>query len=169
VSDVFPAKRNARLTVRYSSDRDTVAESDFDMVVLSSGLEPPDRLRELGKKLGVRMEPNGFVWTDPARPLQASRPGVLVAGAASGPKDIPETVTQASGAAAEASQLLAEARGSLTVERTYPPERDVEGEEPRIGVFICHCGINIGGVVNVPEVVEHVKRLPYVVHTEDNL
>ena len=42
-------------------------------------------------------------------------------------------------------------------------------EEPHVGVFICHCGINIGGVVNVPEVTEYAKTLPYVAHAEDNL
>jgi len=42
-------------------------------------------------------------------------------------------------------------------------------ETSRIGVFVCHCGVNIGGVVNVPEVVEYAKTLPDVVYAEDNL
>jgi len=169
VSDVSPNDRNGRLTVQYSPDEGAVAEDTFDMVVLSSGLEPPAQVKRLEKTLGVRLEPNGFVWTDPSKPLDTSRAGVYVAGAASGPKDIPETVTQASGAAARASQLLADRRHTLTVKRQFPPERDVSDEKPRIGVFICHCGINIGGVVDVPAVVEHIRSLPNVVHTEDNL
>ena len=168
VSDVSSG-RNGRLTVEYSPDEGAAAEDTFDMVVLSTGLEPPAQVKRLEKTLGIRLEPNGFVWTDPSKPLDTSRAGVFVAGAASGPKDIPETVTQASGAAARASQLLAGRRHTLTVQRQYPPERDVSDEEPRIGVFICHCGINIGGVVDVPEVVRHIKSLPNVVYTEDNL
>jgi len=42
-------------------------------------------------------------------------------------------------------------------------------EEPRVGVFICHCGVNIGGVVNVPEVTEYSKKLPYVTYAEHSL
>ncbi|MBM4142777.1 MAG: CoB--CoM heterodisulfide reductase iron-sulfur subunit A family protein [Lentisphaerae bacterium] len=167
VSDVNAA--DGRLRVRYSPAEGSVAADDFDMVVLSSGLEPPARIRQLVRTLGVRVEANGFVWTDPARPLETSRRGVYVAGAASGPKDIPETVTQASAAAGRAGQLLAGARHTLTKEPEFPPERDVSGEEPRIGVFVCHCGINIGGVVDVPAVAVHVRGLPYVAHTEDNL
>ena len=113
------------------------------MVVLSVGLEPSENIRQLAEKLKIRIEPNGFIWTELSRPLQTSRPGIFVGGAASGPKDIPETVTQASGTSGKASQLLAEVRNTLTVEREFPPERDVKGKEPRIGVFICHCGINI--------------------------
>ena len=48
-------------------------------------------------------------------------------------------------------------------------ETNVVGEPPRIGIFVCHCGINIGGVVNVPEVCEYARTLPYVVYVEDNL
>ncbi|MGB9826867.1 MAG: CoB--CoM heterodisulfide reductase iron-sulfur subunit A family protein, partial [Desulfofundulus sp.] len=76
---------------------------------------------------------------------------------------------QASAAAASVSTLLAPARNTLVEEKTYPEEKVVSGEEPRIGVFVCHCGINIGSVVNVPAVVEAAKELPYVVHTQDYL
>ena len=76
---------------------------------------------------------------------------------------------QASGAAALRLGLLAAARGTLIDPKEYPPERDVAGEEPRVGVFVCHCGINIGGVVDVPEVVEYARSLPDVVYAEDNL
>ncbi|KKK65601.1 hypothetical protein LCGC14_2972500, partial [marine sediment metagenome] len=98
-----------------------------------------------------------------------SREGVYVCGAASEPKDIPETVIQASAAAARASELLAESRGTLVEEKEYPPERDVSEEPPRIGVFVCHCGINISGVVDVEKVVEFVGALPDVTHCEHSL
>ncbi len=101
--------------------------------------------------------------------MSTSKPGIFVCGAFSAPKDIPESVAQASGAAAKAMSIIASARGTQVTARSYPPERDVLREPPRIGVFICHCGINIGGVVNVPEVVEYAKTLPNVVYAEANV
>jgi heterodisulfide reductase subunit A-like polyferredoxin len=92
-----------------------------------------------------------------------------VAGPFAEPKDIPETVMQASAAATQVLSLLREARGTLITPKVYPPERDVKGEEPRIGVFVCHCGTNIAGVVNVPDVVEYATTLPNVVYAENNL
>jgi len=169
VSDVFQDNGGEQLTVQYTDDTGAVARDRFDMVVLSVGLEPSENIRRLAEKLKIRIEPNGFIWTELSRPLQTSRPGIFVGGTASGPKDIPETVTQASGTAGKASQLLAEVRNTLTVEREFPPERDVKGIEPRIGVFICHCGINIGGIIDVPAVTEFALSLPNVVHTENNL
>ena len=147
----------------------TLIEVLVAVFVLSVGLEPSENSIRLSKKLGVRLNPNGFVWTKPLKPLETSRPGIFVGGTASGPKDIPETVTQASGAACEAGMLLASARNSLTTEREFPPERDISQEEPRIGVFVCHCGINIGAVVDVPSSAEYAKTLPFVVYAEDNL
>ncbi|MHC4720137.1 MAG: FAD-dependent oxidoreductase, partial [Planctomycetota bacterium] len=169
VSDIHQVNGDGQLTVQYACESGSVEEEEFDMVVLSVGLEPSEKSRQLADKLAVRLDANGFIWTGPSHPLQTSRAGVFVAGAASGPKDIPETVIQASGSAGKAAQLLADVRGTLTVEREFPPERDVAGEEPRIGVFICHCGINIGSVVAVPSVADYARTLPYVVYAEDNL
>jgi len=169
VCDVYGKNGNGELTVKYAPESGQVAEEEFDMVVLSVGLEPSEKQRRLASQLGIRLEPNGFIWTNSLRPLETSRPGIFVGGTASGPKDIPETVIQASGTAGKASQLLADVRGTLTVEQEFPPEQDVSEQEPRIGVFICHCGINIGSVVDVPVTAEHAKSLPYVVYAEDNL
>ena len=169
VCDVYEKNGNGELTVKYAPESGQVAEEEFDMVVLSVGLEPSENQRRLASKLGIRLEPNGFIWTNSLRPLETSRPGIFVGGTASGPKDIPETVIQASGTAGKASQLLADVRGTLTIEQEFPPEQDVSQQEPRIGVFICHCGINIGSVVDVPVTVEYAKSLPYVVYAEDNL
>ena len=102
-------------------------------------------------------------------PLQTSRAGIYAVGPFREPKDIPETVVEASGAAAQSAALLAPARGLLARERTYPPEHDVTGEEPRIGVFVCHCGSNIGGFLNVPDVAAYAKTLPHVAHAENML
>jgi heterodisulfide reductase subunit A-like polyferredoxin len=144
-------------------------EEEFEMVVLSVGLKPTAETVAMANRLGINLNEYGFAEPDLYHPTESSRPGIYVAGAFGEPKDIPETVIEASCAASQASALLARARGSLTRQAVYPPERDVSEEEPRVGVFVCHCGINIGGVVNVPEVVEYAKDLPGVVYAERNL
>jgi len=144
-------------------------DEEFNMVVLAVGMEAPSEAGALVEKLGVKLNEFDFCDTSIFDPLDTSAEGIYVSGAFSGPKDIPDTVAQASGAAAMASRELSDARGTLVTTKEYPPERDVSGQEPRIGVFVCHCGINIGGVVDVPDVVEYVKTLPDVVHAEDNL
>ena len=103
--------------------------------------------------------------TETFTPLDTSTEGIFVAGAFSSPKDIPDTVAQASGAAAKASGIISSERGKMVTVEEFPPELDVTGQEPRIGVFVCHCGINIGGVVDVPAVMEYAKNLPNVVYT----
>ncbi|MGI6035506.1 MAG: NAD(P)-binding protein [Limnochordia bacterium] len=157
------------LRLRYTTEEGGVQEEEFDMVVLSVGLRPPKEAGRQAESFGLKLDEYGFCSTDPLQPVQTSRPGVFVAGAFSGPKDIPETVVQASAAAAAASAQLAQARHELVREKTYPLEREVAEEAPRIGVFVCHCGINIGGVVNVPEVRDYARTLPYVVYAEDNM
>jgi len=144
-------------------------------VVLSVGLKAPDGARALAQRLGITTNEYGFAEAPPFRPGQTARPdgslveGIFVAGGFGEPKDIPETVVEASCAAAQVSALLAEARGTLTTERVWPEERDVSEELPRVGVFICHCGINIGSVVDVPQVVEYAAGLPGVAYAERNL
>ena len=160
-------ERNLR--IKYLNERGEFKDEEFDLVVLSSGMRPAAGAVEVARQLGIEQDDNGYCQTRPLAPLETNRPGVFVCGTFSEPKDIPETVMQASGAAAGAMGLLAEARGTLVKPRQYPPERDVSAEEPKIGVFVCHCGRNIGGVVNVPEVVEYARSLPNVAYAEDNL
>ncbi|MDR3575195.1 MAG: FAD-dependent oxidoreductase [Anaerolineaceae bacterium] len=167
----IPGSHNLRLSyATFNPDGHPVShEEEFDMVVLSVGLKPTSESKEMAKKLGIGLNEFGFAESPHFNPSISSRPGIYVAGSFSEPKDIPETVIEASCAAAHASADLASARGTLTRQMIYPEERDVSEEEPRVGVFVCHCGINIGGVVNVPEVVEFVKELPNVVYAERNL
>ena len=101
--------------------------------------------------------------------METNRPGIFVSGAFQGPVDIPESVFSASGAGSQIGELLDYRRGNLTKERIYPEERDVSQEEPRIGVFVCHCGANISGVVDVPSTVEYCKTLPNVVHAQNQV
>ena len=161
-----PAKNN--LYVYYVENGEPKTE-EFDMVVLSIGMRPPKNAEKLAEVLGIKLNGYKFCQTELFSPVETSKPGIFVCGAFAGPKDIPESVAQASGAAAKAMSLIASERGKEIVEKEYPSERDVIREEPRIGVFICHCGINIGGIVNVPEVVEYAKKLPNVVYAEANL
>jgi heterodisulfide reductase subunit A-like polyferredoxin len=140
----------------------------FDMVVLSVGLRPGAAARAMMDRLGIEVDSNGFPH-GAAGTARTSRPGVFVAGSLAEPKDIPETVVEAGCAAAMVSEILRPARGTRTRQIEYPAERDISQEAPRVGVFVCHCGINIGGVVDVPEVVDSVTQLPDVVYAERNL
>lgn len=167
VSAVEPAT-NGNLRVKFATDDGPQIE-EFEMVVLSVGVKPNAETQAMAQRLGLSLHEYGFSNTLAFNPTATTRPGIFVAGTFSEPKDIPETVIEASAAAACASSLLAPARGTLARKKTYPPERDVSDEEPRVGVFVCHCGINIGGIVRVPEVVEYAKTLPGVVYAEHNL
>ena len=169
VSTITDVPGTGNLRVRYAAPDGKNVEEEFDLVVLSVGLKPPEGTRELAERLGVAVNEYGFAESPILQPAQTTRPGIFVAGPFSEPKDIPETVVEASCAAAQASALLADVRGTLTEERVWPEERDVSDEDPRVGVFICHCGINIGAVVDVPEVVEYATGLPNVVYAEENL
>jgi heterodisulfide reductase subunit A-like polyferredoxin len=179
-----PETRN--LSVRYASDQWPVASGQpegqlpatghsplatdtFDLVVLSVGMEMSESVRELGRRLGVELDDYGFCSTSLFQPVETSRAGIFAAGPFREPKDIPETVVEAGAAAARAAGMLASARGSLTRVAEYPAERDLAGEEPRVGVFVCHCGSNIGGFLDVPGTAEYARTLPGVVHAEHNL
>jgi len=143
-----------------------ILEEHYDMVVLSAGACPPASMTGLAHRLGIQLNKFGFVDTDDLAPVETSVPGMFVCGALSGPKDIPDSIAQASGAAGKAAALLSKERGKLVTRKEYPPERDVSKEPPRIGVFVCHCGINIASVVDVQKVAESASRLPGVVHSE---
>jgi len=167
VSAVEPGE-DGNLQVRYALDDGPKVE-EFDLVVLSIGVKPNAETQALAQRLGLSLNGYGFSDSVAFAPTATTRDGIFVAGTFSEPKDIPETVIEASAAASCASRLLAPARGTLARVKTYPPERDTSDEEPRVGVFVCHCGINIGGVVRVPEVVEYAKTLPGVAYAEHNL
>lgn len=172
LSDVKENPNSRNLLVRYANPYDGVTDvidEEFDLVVLSVGMEIPESVKILGQNLGIELDDYGFCHTTLFDPLQSSREGIYVAGPFREPKDIPETVIEASGAAASAARLLASSRFSLAKTQEYPPDRDVSGEELRLGVFVCHCGSNIGGYLDVPAVADTAGSLPNVIHSEDNL
>lgn len=162
-----PETRN--VTIRYSTPDDGVKEEEFDMVVLSVGLNPPADVLNLAKQFGIDLNHHHFCNLNPVNPMETNQPGIFVSGAFQGPVDIPESVFSASGAGSQCAEFLDYRRGKLTRERIYPPERDVSKEEPRIGIFVCHCGANISAVVNVPETVEYCKTLPNVVYAQNQV
>ncbi|HUV59004.1 MAG TPA: FAD-dependent oxidoreductase, partial [Desulfatiglandales bacterium] len=157
------------LEVTYTDESGKVIDEQFDLVVLSVGMEIPKETTALAHRLDLKTVPDSFVESTSFRPVNTSTPGIFVSGCFHSPKDIPSSVTDASAAAAQAGALLSGSRFSLTKELHLPDERDVVGERPRIGVFVCRCGINIAGVVDVPDVVAYTKSLPFVEHVAENL
>ncbi|MBN1904754.1 MAG: CoB--CoM heterodisulfide reductase iron-sulfur subunit A family protein [Deltaproteobacteria bacterium] len=157
------------VTIRYSTYDEGVKEEEFDLVVLSVAMNPPANFEQMSRTFSIELEPHNFCLTNPFNPVETSRKGIFVSGAFKGPIDIPESVVTASGACALAGSLIKGRKGNLDKKRVYPAERDVKGEEPRIGLFVCHCGANIGRVVHVPQVVAYGSTLPHVVHAQECL
>ncbi|MCE5334637.1 MAG: FAD-dependent oxidoreductase, partial [Desulfobacteraceae bacterium] len=160
ISRVVPVPETGQLMVNYSDETNEIREEIFDMMILSVGFCAHPSTADLAKKLGVDLNPFGFAKTDALDVVATSQEGIYVCGAAQGPKDIPDSVQQGSSAAAYATSLLSDARGSLIEAPPHYEERDVKGEKPRVGVFVCHCGINIAGVIDTDAVVDYAKTLP---------
>ena len=169
VSIVREDSETKNVFLRYATNDDGVKEEAFDMVVLSVGLNPPKGNEGLADKFGIELESHGFCKATHSNPMETTNPGIFVSGAFQGPTDIPESVFTASGASAQCGEFLDYRRDKLAKERIYPPERDVSQEGPKIGVFVCHCGANIGSVVDVPATVEYAETLPNVVYAQEQL
>ena len=157
------------LLLAYQDDDGERREDEFDLVVLSVGMEISPAVKDLGERLNIALDKYGFCHTPSFNPLETSREGIYAIGPFREPKDIPESVIDACAASAAASGCISGARFTLTTPVEYPPEVDHSQEEPRIGVFVCHCGSNIAGYLDVEEVTESARRLPYVTHAESNL
>jgi len=155
--------KTANLFLESSTDGKNWQEEEFDMVILSSGLCATEYSKRLADVCSIDLNEFNFAKSAKFAPTASSREGVYLAGAFESPKDIPESVVQASGAAARAMELLADVRGTEVEEKQYPAEKDVAEQEPRIGVFVCHCGSNIGGVIDCESVADYASGLPDVV------
>lgn len=171
ISAIKENPENENLILRYvnAEQGEEIVSEEFDLVVLSVGLIANASIKETAELTGIQCNQFGFAGTDSSLPLLSSRDGIFLSGAVSGPKDIPETVMQSSAAAALCGQLLQDARGSEIEVREYTPEKDVSNEEPRIGVYVCHCGINIASVIDVEDVVSYARKIPGVIHAENTL
>jgi heterodisulfide reductase subunit A-like polyferredoxin len=169
VSGLVERPDTKNIVIRYVDENGLSREEEYDLVVLSIGLVTSKKTRDLCQRLGIELNRHGFCATSTFEPLATSRTGIYACGAFQSPKDIPETVAQASGAAAYAGGILSDSRGELIDEIIFPEEKDVSGQDPRIGVFVCNCGINIGGFVDVPGIKDYAAALPGVVFADENL
>jgi heterodisulfide reductase subunit A len=169
IHSITPKDGGNYLLIRYVKPDGTVAEEVFDVVVLSTGLEIDPNVEQLAKNVGIELDSYRFIQPAGINPVATSKPGIYACGAFTGPKDIPQSVMEASAAACAATENLAPARKTRTQAIQASPERDVRRERPKIGVFVCNCGTNIGGVVDVPAVAAYSKSLPNVVYVEENL
>jgi heterodisulfide reductase subunit A len=169
VHSVDPVAGSDDVAIRYLREDGEFLTEVFDLVILSVGLEVDPGLKELAKTLQIDLGDGRFVQTSSFTPVSANKAGIYVCGALQGPKDIPQSVMEASAAASAAGELLAPARGTLTKKKPEFPERDISQEEPRIGVFVCHCGINIASVIDVEGVRDYAQTLPYVEYVENSL
>jgi heterodisulfide reductase subunit A len=159
IASVESSPANDDLTIHYITQDGSMKKESFDLLVLSVGIQPSPASMETARRLGVDLDKTGFVGLGPFDPVTAGKPGIFVCGSVSGPKDIPESVMEASGAASAAASVM----GKLLVKdlKAAPPaQRDVRGEPPRIGVIVCRCGINIAATVDVPAVVTYAATLP---------
>jgi heterodisulfide reductase subunit A len=169
VPTIETVKGSDDLLIPYVDEKGDVVEERFDMAVLSVGVESAPDAADLAKKLGVDLTEGRFSKTGSFNPVRTTREGIFVCGAFQGPKDIPQSVIEASSAAAEAGALLSRSRNTLVEVKEVPQERTKGSRRPRIGVFVCHCGINIAGVVDVAAVRDYAAMLPYVEYATDNL
>ena len=157
---------NKRLSLSFVDQAGSERQQEFDLVVLSVGMQVPSSVKEMAGRLKLDLNPFGFAQTQRLLPLTTSRPGIYAAGAFQEPKDIPESVAQGSAAAACAMGQLTSVRGTMIQRHEYPWERDIADETSRIGVFVCHCGRNISSVVDVESVAAQAAKMPNVVHAE---
>ncbi len=169
ITHVEPMGDNGKHLIRYVDAAGHSQAEEFDIVVLSVGLGAREQAVALAQKLDIDLNSYQFARAGGFDPVQSSRPGIYVCGAFHEPQDIPSSVIDASAAAGKVGARLADARGTLTKTKALPEEIDIKGEPPRIGVFVCCCGTNIAGFVDVPAVVEYAKTLPNVVYAEQNL
>ena len=168
VANVEEDPDTKKLTISYTDSENNGVSEEFDMVVLSVGLEPPEGAEDFAKMLGIELNEYGFCKTTVFHPLETTKPGIFVTGAFAAPKDIPTSVAEACGSSAKAGAWVVDKDFTPCAPKVYPAEKDVEGKEPRVGVWVCHCGINIGSVVDVPAVAAYAKTLPHVVLAEES-
>jgi len=169
ISTIKENRKNDNLIITYISDNNDVQEEEFDLVVLSVGLTPSEDNQAIAQMMGLRLDSHGFIYTHILSPNKTIRPGIFTSATSTNPMDIPDSIVSSTGAVSLSSQLLSHRRGTLVQPREFPEERSVEGDELKIGVFVCHCGANIGGVVDVSSIVQYASTLENVVYSEDNL
>ncbi len=169
VHTITEVEESGDLELSFVDDAGRMQSEVFNMVVLSVGLETSPQTLELAEKFGLEVTDNRFCRTSTFAPIATSREGITVCGAFQGPKDIPSSVVDAGAAASAVGEALASARFSETRTKEVVPEKNVQGERPSIGVFVCKCGSNIAGVIDVAGVRDYAAKLPFVDYVTDNL
>jgi heterodisulfide reductase subunit A2 len=169
ITQILPMSDTGDLLIRYTDEAQKRIEETFDLVVLSVGIGVSKEAVDLARRLDIQLNHHHFVSTSSFEPVSTSKPGIFTSGAFEAPKDIPSSVIESSASAAMAESILADSRWSMTKTKVIPEEIDVRGEFPRIGVFVCKCGTNIAGVLDVPAIAEYARSLPGVVYVEENL
>jgi len=167
ISDIKEEAGTHNLIIRYSKENGELIDEIYDMVVLSIGFQPREDAIEMAKTYGVTPNEYGFARTTTFMPVDTTAEGIYVTGTYQGPKDIPETVVQGSAVAGRVMSLLGEARGTEVSQKALPDEIDVSEDDAKIGVFVCHCGINISQSVDIQKVVDDVKDQNNVVYADD--
>jgi heterodisulfide reductase subunit A2 len=174
VSEVHEDPLTHDLILNYADPGGALHQERFDIVVLATGLEPPTSAEHFTHLLDLELNEFGFCETDKFTPLQTSHSGVFVCGAFSSPKEISETILDASGAAMEAMRLLNNRLNTYPYSREYPfltrndlpPERDVSQQPSRIGLFACRCGGFISDEIDLEALLESSRAWPEVVHRQ---
>ena len=169
ITQILPMSDTGDLLIRYTDEAQKRIEETFDMVVLSVGIGVSKEAVDLAKRLDIDINHHHFASTGSFEPVSTSKPGIFASGAFQAPKDIPSAVIESSASAAMAESILADSRWTMTKKKEIPEEIDVRGQFPRIGVFVCKCGTNIAGVLDVPAIAEYARTLPGVIFAQENL
>jgi heterodisulfide reductase subunit A2 len=166
---IEPGENNTGVSMTYFTEDGRQMHESFDMAVLSIGMEASKEIKSLAEKTGIMLSPYNFAETSSYNPSSSNRDGIFIGGSINRPMNIPTAVAMASSAASEATKALVSVKNTLTKEKKYPPEKNVVGQEPRIGVFVCSCGVNIANIIDVASVVAYAESLPNVVFVENNM
>lgn len=149
-------------------DQGLIKTIDVDMSVLASALFPHKSYYKFLNCIDANHNEFGYIEDEDLADRELK--GIHFTGYSRKPKDIPSSVTEGSACAAKISEMLYPERFKKIKRVRYPREKRIgPNDAPRVGVLICRCGINIGGIVDCAQVVDYVKKLPYVVHAEDNM
>ncbi|MHC1609752.1 MAG: FAD-dependent oxidoreductase [Candidatus Methanofastidiosia archaeon] len=160
-------EENGDITLRYEDTyTGDIKQETIDLLVLSSAILPATSNKALAEVLGIDIDENGFFREAEvvSAPMESSRSGVFIAGCSQSPKDIPDSVAQASGASARVMDILPKPE--------IKPKKEIEeiiissDEDPRIGVFVCKCGKNIAGYMDVDDLAKYSLSLPNVEHSD---
>jgi heterodisulfide reductase subunit A len=168
--DVREHPDNHNLIVKSANlDTGDVDVDEYDLVVLANAVIPRADANKVAKILGIEQNDFGFFQTaNSTEDLRSTKEGIFVTGCCQSPDDIANSVAKAGGAAGLAASYavpLSEEEQKVDL----PPLKSVlPSDDPRIGVFICRCGINIAGYMDIPTLVDYANTLPNVVYAMEN-